>query len=113
MKSPENETDAPVYVVVPMPPDVYRVSVAERHIEQGIRNDCANCAVSKAINETYPHVFCDSNSESISVMHDGVGKCYETPPEVDMWMRDYDSGELVSPIEFTLFRSLPEGAGWI
>jgi hypothetical protein len=76
------------------------IEVTAEDIEGSTREDCQDCAVARAICRTL-------RLPASAVWVDGVfltviGRDYRTPDHVNAFIRDFDAGDPVSPISFTL-----------
>lgn len=81
------------------------ITVTEKHIRDGVREDCSNCAIALAIKD-------DVGFMSVSVQEAGKLLCdgcwYRVEPlgyshrEINIWIDHFDNGIPVFPIQFDI-----------
>lgn len=77
-----------------------KIHVTQKHIDEGVRTDCENCPVAKAITEATKHhavVDQDLICWTPYYRHD-----VPTPPAVREFIDRFDSGRMVEPFTFEL-----------
>ncbi len=80
------------------------VQVTKEHIEQGIRSDSRNCAISLAIQGMgYEKVVTSWCVCSVTKTISGEAEVqYAVPPEARYFISQFDRGEPVEPIKFVM-----------
>lgn len=76
-----------------------KIKVEKKHIEQGVKGDCENCAIAKAIKAKLHHPV-EVLQYHISVKKGGQEYCYNLPESATKFIRDFDAGRKVKPFTF-------------
>jgi hypothetical protein len=85
----------------------YKINVTQENIDDAIKNNSYHCAVATAIKEQVPDaalVQVDIQTIRLSLPSDRKRLVYITPPAVQQYIVDFDAGDKVEPITFTLYR---------
>lgn len=82
-----------------------QINVTERHIRDGVPNQCVGCPVSLAIEDALG-TRCDHSPAvrdiEIVLYRDGGRESVPVPPEVREFIANYDDGLAVGPFSFEL-----------
>lgn len=82
-------------------PDKITLTVTDKHIRSGERDDCVLCPIALAFTHAYPDVQFGVYPTSIYVMEDGEAMHYELPREAIKFIDKFDNGIEVQPLTFT------------
>lgn len=91
-----------------------RINVTQEIIDAGIRRSSSHCMIAEAIEELIPearHIAVDLQTIRWSDPEKGVRYTYLTPRAAQVHLVNYDQGEEVEPISFSLSRPMITQAG--
>lgn len=89
-----------------LPPDTLTINVEQRHIEQGAKCDCTDCAVGLALQEQYPlgkrYWWSITQEYGVELKFCATYKQWAMTPELKRFIIAFDTDRPVEPATFVL-----------
>lgn len=77
-----------------------KVTVEQKHIDNGVRKDCRCCPIALAIKKDFPNSVVDVHHDKVYVWANN--EMYKLPPEARHFIARYDHHVKVEPFTFEM-----------
>ncbi len=84
--------------------DIVTVKITQEMIDEGEPADICLCPTALAVQEATGYEDVSVDDTSADTYKDGkILICWKLPPEVAVWMAEFDAGNHVEPLEFQMW----------